>query len=215
MMIAPLVNRLGFPSIFANFLCVPIVIIPFQLGYLFIQSKKANHTISLKGIVLNREKLAVGQYLVIVPVLVLWSGLIFALISGPLDTFFINNVFYFLPEWFFTVIDDPQKYTRTALIVTWVSGILLNGIAAPVVEEIYFRGYLMPRLKKFGSWGPFVNVVLFSVYHFFSPWQNIERILAILPMGYAVWWKKNIYIGIFAHCLVNTISMLLLYNLFF
>jgi len=30
--------------------------------------------------------------------------------------------------------------------------------------------------------------VLFSLYHFFTPWQNVGRILGLLPMVYAVWW---------------------------
>ena len=32
------------------------------------------------------------------------------------------------------------------------------------------------------------------------------RILGVLPMVYAVMWKKNIYLGIFVHCLMNTIA---------
>jgi hypothetical protein len=39
------------------------------------------------------------------------------------------------------------------------------------VEEYYFRGYLLPRLSRFGSLAPVINVALFSLYHFFTPWQ--------------------------------------------
>jgi membrane protease YdiL (CAAX protease family) len=52
-------------------------------------------------------------------------------------------------------------------------------------------------------------VVLFSLYHFFSPWQNPGRILAFAPWVYVVWRKKNIGIGIAVHCLMNTVGMLL------
>jgi hypothetical protein len=50
--------------------------------------------------------------------------------------------------------------------------------------------------------------VLFSLYHFFTPWQLVGRILVLLPMVYAVWWRRNIYIGMVVHCLGNTVTML-------
>jgi hypothetical protein len=52
--------------------------------------------------------------------------------------------------------------------------------------------------------------VLFSIYHFFSPWQNLIRILALLPMTFIAQWKKNIFIGMWQHVLLNTIGVLLI-----
>jgi uncharacterized protein len=52
-------------------------------------------------------------------------------------------------------------------------------------------------------------VLLFSLYYFFSPWQNISRIIAILPFVYVVSWKRNVYIGIFTHAAFNTALNLL------
>ncbi|MFN2272167.1 MAG: lysostaphin resistance A-like protein, partial [Anaerolineae bacterium] len=74
------------------------------------------------------------------------------------------------------------------------------------VEEMYFRGYLLPRLSRFGAWAPLINTLLFSLYHFFTPWQNVTRIIALIPMVYVGWWKKNIYLGMIVHCLANTFS---------
>jgi len=58
----------------------------------------------------------------------------------------------------------------------------------------------------FGKLAPFVNVILFSVYHFFTPWEVITRILAITPLAYSVWINKNVKIGIIVHCSLNTLS---------
>jgi hypothetical protein len=41
-------------------------------------------------------------------------------------------------------------------------------------------------------------------------WQLLGRILALLPMVYVVWWRRNIYIGMAVHCLGNTVTMLAL-----
>ena len=65
------------------------------------------------------------------------------------------------------------------------------------------------------GWAPLVNVLLFSLYHFFSPWQNITRILAFTPMAGVVRWKKNIYLSMCAHCLLNIGSVSLAAPLFF
>jgi membrane protease YdiL (CAAX protease family) len=43
----------------------------------------------------------------------------------------------------------------------------------------------------------------------------VSRLLLLLPWVYVVWWKRNIYVGIITHCLVNTISILVLAALFF
>jgi len=102
--------------------------------------------------------------------------------------------------------NNLKQYSQGSLLLAGVLGFVFNGIVGPVVEELYFRGYLLPRISRLKGWAPLLNVVLFSIYHFFTPWQNPARILALLPMGYAVWWKKNIYIGIIVHCIINIIG---------
>ncbi len=102
------------------------------------------------------------------------------LLYPPLDAFFIENVFFWLPEELF-LAEDFARYTAAALVITWVLGFVVNGIAGPMVEEAYFRGYLLPRISRFGVWAPLLNTVLFSIYHFFTPWQIVGRILALLP----------------------------------
>lgn len=54
--------------------------------------------------------------------------------------------------------------------------------------------------------GPLMNVVLFSLYHFWLPWDLFSRIVALLPMVYWVQWKRNFYIGILVHVLLNSLG---------
>ena len=65
-------------------------------------------------------------------------------------------------------------------------------------------------MKKLRFWAPLFGAVLFVVYHFWSPWLIPIRLLAILPMVYFVWWKRNIYIGIISHCILNLMSDVIL-----
>ena len=54
---------------------------------------------------------------------------------------------------------------------------LLIGIIGPTVEELYFRGPLLPRIDRLGAWAPVLNSGLFALYHFWSPWQLPVRLL--------------------------------------
>jgi membrane protease YdiL (CAAX protease family) len=86
----------------------------------------------------------------------------------------------------------------------------IANIAAAVVEELYFRGYLLPRLSSLKNGAPFANAALFALQHFLSPWQQVGIFLGILPQVYVVYKKQNIFIGIIAHSLLNLLSSLLL-----
>lgn len=138
-----------------------------------------------------------------------WSAVCSTLLYPSLDAFFTKNLFSWLPDWFF-LTEDFSRYSSLALISTWALGLVVNGFAGPVVEELYFRGYLLPRISRLGAWAPFVNAVLFSLYHLFTPWQTVGRIVALLPAVYAAWWKRSIRISIGVHVLGNVSSMLLL-----
>jgi hypothetical protein len=113
------------------------------------------------------------------------------------------------------LVEDFARYSTAALVITWVLGFVVNGIAGPMVEEVYFRGYLLPRISRFGVWAPLINTVLFSIYHFFTPWQNVGRILGLLPLVYAAWWKRSIYVSMGAHALGNVSAMLLMLPVLF
>lgn len=214
---APPLRRLGLPSLFAILLAILFILIPFELGYLFYQGKKENDRFSLKGIVLYREKIPIWQYFVFVPVFLGWGTLCFLFIAPPLDNYLIKTLFSWLPHWFFLddFVKNISQYSKSAIIVTWVLGLLFNGISGPIVEELYFRGYLMPRISRLKGWAPLINVLLFSLYHFFTPWQNPVRILALTPLVYVVWWKRNIYLSILTHCILNTGGMLIMIPLIF
>ncbi|MFL5671360.1 MAG: CPBP family intramembrane glutamic endopeptidase, partial [Chloroflexota bacterium] len=113
---------------------------------------------------------------------------------------------------------DPDRvgdFTRNAWIVTIAAYVAINGLLGPIVEELYFRGFLLPRMERFGRWAPLLNVTLFSLYHFWSPWQLIARIVGIGPTVYAVRATRNVWLGAVVHCSLNTLGVLLVAMLVF
>jgi membrane protease YdiL (CAAX protease family) len=206
---APLVMKASYPSQMALLVAILFVLIPFELGYLLYQGQKRNGRLSLMGVVLNREPMPLWQYFIFVPILLGWSFAAFTFLS-PLDTYLTQKLFAWFPAWSIpsTLLTQIAQYSPTALLVTFLLALALNGLAGPLVEELYFRGYLLPRIPAAKLWAPLFNVVLFSLYHFFSPWQNITRIVALIPLIYVVSRKHNIYISILVHCLLNTLGAL-------
>ena len=208
----PFAAMLGYPSITALYLPMILTVIFLELGYLTFQGRKRNGTLSLNWIVNFREPVPWWQYVVFPILIVVWGVIVTGLVS-PIDNLFLTKIFAWLPDWYTLrdLFEIPKTYPRETLLVTAAFAIVLNGIVGPVVEELYFRGYLLPRMSRLGRWAPLINVVLFSLYHFWTPWNFLSRVLLLAPMVYLVWWKRNIYIGMIAHCLLNLIGTTVLF----
>jgi uncharacterized protein len=204
----PLVARAGLPSMFAMVTFGIPFGLGFQIWHLFAEGKKRNLKASLEGIVLYRHPMPLWQYFALVPLFFILGFLIDA-VTTPLKSALVNSMPW-LPQWF--EMRDASllaAYPRTALIITFACAALFNGIAAPIVEELYFRGYLMPRLSRFGRWTPVLETALFTVYHFWQPYYWITQFIFMLPVVSAVFWKKNVKLGILVHMALNLLGGLL------
>lgn len=189
----------GFPSLFALMVAAIAVIVPVELGFLLFQGKKRSGRFTLSGVIGYRQQLPVWQYVV-------WSLVVFVIIGGiftvmkPVDGFFQEKLFSWMPG-----LDSGLEgnYARSHLIITYIALLLVGVIAAPIVEELYFRGYLLPRTP--GRLGVLWHSLLFAAYHVFTPWMIVTRTVGLLPLVLVVK-KKSIYIGIVVHILLNSID---------
>jgi uncharacterized protein len=203
----------GYPSIMALYFPMILTVIALELGYMQCQARKQNTSLMSRTIIGFRERVPWWLYVVFPIGIVIW-GVIVTGLATPIDNLVLNRYFGWLPDWYAlrNLQQLPGLYSRDGLVLTAVLALIFNGIAGPVVEELYFRGYLMPRISRFGGWAPLINVLLFSLYHFWTPWQYFSRVLLLLPLVYGVWWKRNIYMGMVAHCLINLIGAALTFG---
>jgi membrane protease YdiL (CAAX protease family) len=197
----------GFPPIAAFLLAIALVILPFELGLLLWLGRQRNGRLSLEGVVLYREPMKVRDWAWLYPLLLLAAFLGFGVLA-VVEPGIRSALFGWLPSWFLTLIDFDAigAYSANAWVITLAAYFALNVVAGPITEELYFRGYLLPRIDRFGRWAPLINVTLFSIYHFWSPWQILARIVGVGPFVYAVWWKRNIYLGMAVHVSLNLIA---------
>jgi len=211
--LAPVLINKGYPAILGLLIAALVVIMPIELGILLAVSKKQSGTFSVGEVILYRQPIPKWQYFVIPLGLVVW-GFLATGVTPILDTAIASTWFSWLPEWFFIFdLEHFSVYSRPVLLLTFFAGLVINGIVLPLVEELYFRGFLLPRLERFGKWSPVISASLFSLYHFFTPWQFFSRIVWLLPWVYTAWKKRNIYLIIITHCLANTLCWLLTWGL--
>jgi membrane protease YdiL (CAAX protease family) len=211
-LLAPFAERAGFPPIAALLVAILIVLVPFELAVILRAARHQEQ--GMRSAVPYRRALPLRDWAWLVPVLIFASFVGFGL-SMVFEPTVIARFFAWLPDWFVRPIDFDKAgdYSREAWLVTLVAYLALNGFVGPIVEELYFRGYLLPRMEWMGRWAPLVNVSLFSLYHFWSPWQLLGRILGFGPTVYAVRWKKNVYLGMVVHCTGNTLGVILVMSM--
>jgi len=195
------VNNYGYPTIFALVLAVACILIPTEFGYLLCQGKKKTGRYSLKGIINYKNSISWWEFLVSVLIVFGVIGIIMTLLK-PTENFLKEKIFFWIPNL------DPGldgNYSKTNLIVTYSLYLLFVVILGPLVEEIYFRGYLFPRMK--GKYAILFHSFLFAAYHVFTPWMIISRTIGFIPMILLVK-KKGIYHGIVIHILCNSVDFI-------
>ena len=104
---------------------------------------------------------------------------------------------------------DFNGYAPKIIIITLMLNLVLNGAVAPFLEEIYFRGYLLPRMKTWGKSAPIISTLLFSLYHFWQPQIYLTLIIALVPMTYLTWKTQSIKLAIYTHCGLNIVGAII------
>ena len=113
------------------------------------------------------------------------------------------------------IAQDFSQYFKGAVLVAVMISFLSITLIVPIIEELYFRGFLLARMQRFGVMSVFLNSLLFAIYHFWSPWLILTRFIALTPLFYVVYKRKSIWIGILVHCLSNfvtVVEMLVIYT---
>jgi membrane protease YdiL (CAAX protease family) len=206
--ISAALQKYRLPPLFVLNIALAAAIIPIELGILVSRSRKTDGSILSKGIIGFLAPLKWYEYALYGALALAWPVAIFTTVGSALNNLLAEGVFTWLPAWFQLgdYLINPDAYTRSIRIATWVLTIVFGSLIGPAVEELYFRGYLLSRINRFGIAAPVIGTVLFAVYHFWSPSLILTRIIAVLPLSYLVWKKKNVYIGIIAHCLLNLVG---------
>ena len=205
--LAPIVKQYGYPTVMALVLSGILVLIPFEMGFLLYLSKKTGKKL-IGEVVLYQKRLNIWQHILWVAVIFVLTGLLFKAFDFTSDLFM--KFFSRIPSGYMLDMGLTEDYTKTKLIISYALFFLLIVVVLPTVEELYFRGYLLPRMpQNLKAFTGVVHSFLFAIYHVWTPWLIITRTFGVLPLIYIVKWKQNLYLGILAHCLINSIDFII------
>jgi membrane protease YdiL (CAAX protease family) len=201
----PLIDSSGYPPLLAFLLAVVLIDVPFMLGVMLNEGKKLNGRNSLAGVVLYREKVTWKTFLLVfVGAFVVMYLLI--MLTTPLSSMLAETAFTWLPDWFyFENTTQYEGYSKNILVLVFSLQLLITGIILPWVEELYFRGYLMPRISRFEKWTPLLGGLFFGLYHVWQLFGLVGVSLLGAGLGYVVWWKKDIRLSISLHVFANAL----------
>ncbi|EHQ29261.1 CPBP family intramembrane glutamic endopeptidase [Mucilaginibacter paludis] len=122
-------------------------------------------------------------------------------LTMPVLTAPINILWPMSDKWkkIFAELSDPNLFT-----------IIMGIVAAPILEEILFRGIILNGLLK--NYSPqkaiIVSAAIFGLVHL-NPWQAIPAFLGGLLMGWMYWKTNSIIPGMLIHFANNLFSILL------
>jgi membrane protease YdiL (CAAX protease family) len=147
-----------------------------------------------------------ASYLWLVPL-----GLV-AAIAGfellrPVDEALKAAMAPWLPDWHY--LKDLGRHPPEALIALFAVAIFADGIVGPVAEELYFRGYLLPRMQHLRAWAPLLNGALFALYHFWQPMNYPSLLVASLVLAGLGWWRRDYRVPLLVHCAMNSLGHVL------
>jgi membrane protease YdiL (CAAX protease family) len=96
-------------------------------------------------------------------------------------------------------------------LIVWIAGLpawlkVAVALSAGVVEELFFRGFLQPRV------GIAVSTLLFVLAHLSYDQPFLLVGISILSFVFAglVWWRQNLWPAIAAHFLFDAVQLLIL-----
>lgn len=209
LLIAPILRARHIPPDFSLTVAFAFVLTPIELGILLRAAHKATGRWSLRAlpaIIAYRQPLRKWWFLI--PFLFV-IALALAIAWTPFENAIGGALNHHFPYWFLPSYDNTVGFSRPIVIVTMLLTLLIDGIVNPTVEELYFRGYLLPRLPIAGWSIVPIGAFLFAVQHYWQPFNwclifVLECILITLVLR-----ARSVRLGIVMHMLANSFGTIL------
>ncbi len=189
------------------------VIVPIELGCLAIVARRTTGSWSPIAATDYRHKLSPRRLMPLSIGLAIWF--IFTLIAwiSLLEGWVIERLPSWVPEPILsfaqTSVDGDLPFAGVVAALL-VIAFVFNGLVGPITEEFYFRGYLLPRIDRYGVWAPVINTLLFSIYHVWTPWRWPQIAVGFLLLALAAWRTRSIYVTMIAHVTINIVFLVML-----
>jgi uncharacterized protein len=148
------------------------------------------------------------------PIRLIVLGIVISAANVPLADFLMAAAHELLPHSWSDLADDTTEMMAQATHATRVLLIIGAGVAAPLGEELFFRGWLQNLLAWRYRWivSAFVVAIVFSATHL-DPVGFVARVELGMLFGLARGWTGSLWPGIAMHATHNVLSMATFYLL--
>jgi hypothetical protein len=197
---APVVRAIEYPPFLAWAIAIAAVLFPLHFGMLWL-GKQRTGKYSLRGALSYMDgPVSRGKVTGYIIFCLLWMSCV-SIALLPLDNLLYDTAFSWIQ---YEGTGDSATsylngYSQQQLLVTLLICGPFTGWILPLIEEYYFRGFLLPRLPQLGKRAPLFNTVGFSVYHFWAPWTILSKLIFLFPGVWFAWRKQDIRISIGMH----------------
>ncbi len=196
---APL-RALDLPPQFALTLAFAFVLTPIQLGLLLHAAHRVTGRWSLRALpsVLSfQRRLPARLYLMLLPSLAAIALGVAMLLDPVADA--VAAVYpagWLLPP-------GSDAFPTGVLVATLLVTLLVDGLAGPVVQELYFRAYLLPRLPINGGLAVVTSAGLFAAQHYWQPQLFVFVFVAQLILTAVMVRLDSVRVSIAVNCLIH------------
>lgn len=214
--ILPILFNNGMPAIVAWPLTASLMLLGFTIvPLLMMRREAADLNISLKAR-LCLKPLTSKEWLIAVGILII--GLAAASGLGSFSLAWSEFSGLNVPEYFPFFLNpaiDPMA-TEAAILTPnfelkgayWLIGLMAITLVLNIlVEELYFRAWLLPKMQNLGKAAWLVNGLGFAFYHTFQLWLLPQILPLSLLMAFVVYKTKSIWPVFIIHLLVNSLTV--------
>lgn len=213
--ILPQLYEGGMPAIIGWPLVASVMLLAFTIvPILMMKREAADLGISLKARMCLKS-LSRKEWLIALVILIV--GLVAALSLGSLNVIWAEVTGLKVPEYFPFFLNpaiDPMTADPATLTpgfelkgAYWLVGLMLVTLFLNIlVEELYFRAWLLPKMQNLGKASWLVNGVAFALYHTFQLWLLPQILPLSLLMAFVVYKTKSIWPVFIIHLLVNSLT---------
>lgn len=207
--LAPVLGRLGLPRGFSLTVAFALLLTPIELGLLLRAARRATGRWSLRALpAVLAYRRPLGRWWLLVPVLFA-VALGIAVVFGPVADRTGGWLTGTYPSWLLPGYDvTTAGFPTSVLVVTLLVTLVIDGVVNPTVEELYFRGYLLPRLPVVGWRAVPLSAALFAAQHYWQPFNWLLIFTLQLILTGLVVRSRSIRLGIVMHVLANSFGVL-------
>lgn len=112
---------------------------------------------------------------------------------------------------FYDLFNHYSEISNVLLGGSFILGLLVTGIVAPIFEEILFRGLIFGELKKITSvkLAILIQAIIFGVYHFNFIQSSYAVVIGVI-LGYVCYKTNSLLSSILLHITFNSFSLIII-----